>query len=57
MDSIIKFFNNKFIRGYLLLNKKFLSIEIIMLGGTILWFMYSLINSIHFIATHPIIIN
>ena len=57
MDSIIKFFNNKFIRGYLLLNKKFLSIEIFMLGGTILWFMYILINSIHFIATHPIIIN
>ena len=57
MDSIIKFFNNKFIRGYLLLNKKILSIELIMLGGTILWFMYILINSIHFIATHPIIIN
>lgn len=57
MDRIINFFKNKFIRGYLLLNKKFLGLEIFMLGGTILWFMYSLIKAIHFIATHPIIIN
>ena len=57
MDRIIKFFNNKFIHWYLLINKKFLSIEIFIMGGTILLFMFNLITGIHFIATHPIIIN
>ena len=57
MDRIIKFFNNKFIIWYLVVNKKFLSIEIFILGGTILFFMHTLIRGIRFIATHPIIIN
>lgn len=57
MDRIIKIFNNKFIKWYLWINKKFLSIEIFILGITILYFMFSLITGIRFIATHPIIIN
>ena len=57
MDRIIKIFNNKFIKWYLWTNKKFLSIEIFILGTTILYFMHSLITGIRFIATHPIIIN
>ena len=57
MDKIIEMFNNKFIKWYLILNKKFLSIELFILGITILYFMYSLITGIQFIATHPIIIN
>lgn len=57
MDRIIKFFKNKYIVWYLVVNKKFLSIEIFILGGTILLFMSSLITGIRFIATHPIIIN
>ena len=57
MDKIIKIFNNKFIQWYLIINKKFLSIEIFILGSTILYFMYNLIKGIHFIATHPIIIT
>lgn len=57
MDKIIKFFNNKFIYWYLVINKKFLSIEIFVLGGTILYFMFNLMIGIRFIATHPIIIN
>nr|WVH38259.1 hypothetical protein [Trametes maxima] len=55
MDSIIKIFNNKYIKWYLIINKKFLSIEIFILGITILYFMQTLITGIHFIATHPII--
>ena len=57
MDRIIKIFKNKFIIWYLVVNKKFLIIEIFILGGTILLFMNSLITGIHFICTHPIIIN
>ena len=56
MDKIIKYFNNKFIKWYLLINKKFLGIEIFLLGGSIIYFMYSLIIGIRFIATHHIII-
>nr|WVH38304.1 hypothetical protein [Trametes meyenii] len=55
MDSIIKIFKNKYIKWYLLINKKFLSIEIFILGITILIFMQTLITGIHFIATHPIL--
>ena len=57
MDRIINFFNNKFVKWYLVINKKFLTVEIFILGGTILYFMYTLITGIQFIATHPIIIN
>lgn len=60
MDKIIKFFNNKFIYWYLVINKKkkqILSIEIFILGSTILYFMYNLIKGIRFIATRPIINN
>ena len=57
MDKIIQFFNNKYIKWYLTLNKKFISIEICFLGCSILYFMYTLITGIRFIATHPIIIN
>ena len=56
MDRIIKYFNNKFIHWYLVMNKKFLGIEIFLLGSSILYFMYSLITGIRFIATHPITI-
>uniref|UniRef100_UPI0030E06FD3 hypothetical protein n=1 Tax=Daedaleopsis nitida TaxID=1140402 RepID=UPI0030E06FD3 len=57
MDRIIKIFTNKYIYWYLVMNKKFLSIEIFILGGTILYFMHTLITGIRFIATHPILIN
>ena len=57
MDRIINFFNNKYVKWYLVINKKFLTVEIFILGGTILYFMYTLITGIQFIATHPIIIN
>ena len=57
MDRIIKYFKNKYIRWYLFFNKKFLGIEIFMLGTSILYFMYNLSIGIRFIATHPIILN
>lgn len=56
MDRIRNFFNNKFIRWYLDFNKKLMSIEIIILGSSILYFMYTLSKGILFIATHPITI-
>lgn len=56
MDRIIKFFNNKYIKWYLLLNKKFISIEVFILGISIISFMFSLSKGILFIATHPIIL-
>ncbi|KIP01079.1 hypothetical protein PHLGIDRAFT_39726, partial [Phlebiopsis gigantea 11061_1 CR5-6] len=57
MDRIIKYFNNKYIRWYLVFNKKVLGFEICILGSSILYFMYNLSVGIHFIATHPIILN
>ena len=56
MDKIIKIFNNKYIKGYLNINKKFIGFEIFFTGGLILYFMYSLTVALRFIATHPITI-
>lgn len=57
MDRIIKFFNNKVIRWYLLYNKKIMSIEIFLLGIIILTFMHTISKGLLFIATHPITIT
>ena len=57
MDRIIQIFNNKFIKLYLIYNKKMLAIEIFVLGATILYFMYFLLKGTEFIATHPIVFN
>ena len=54
MDIVIKFFKNKFILWYLTWTKRFMNIEIFLLGITILYFMYNLSNVILFIATHLI---
>ena len=55
-DKLMNFFTNKYIRGYINLNKKIIGIEICFLGGSLIYFMYILSYGIHFIATHPIII-
>ena len=34
-----------------------MAIEIFVLGGSILYFMFTLVEGIQFIATHPIIIS
>ena len=57
MDKIINYFNNKFFKWYLIFNKKMIGIEILILGSSIIYFMFNLINGIYFIATHPVIIN
>lgn len=54
MDKIIKIFKNKFILLYLKWNKKAISIEVFLLGGSILYFMFTLSKGLLFIATHPI---
>lgn len=56
-DKLMNLFTNKYIRWYIAFNKKIIGIEICFLGGSILYFMYVLSYGIHFIATHPIIIN
>nr|YP_009739430.1 hypothetical protein [Tricholoma saponaceum]QIC20273.1 hypothetical protein [Tricholoma saponaceum] len=55
--KLMNLFSNKYIRWYIAFNKKIIGIEICFLGGSILYFMYVLSYGIHFIATHPIIIN
>jgi hypothetical protein len=55
-DKLKEYFTNKYIRWYIAFNKKIIGIEICFLGGSILYFMYTLSYGIHFIATHPIII-
>jgi hypothetical protein len=56
-DKIMNYFENKFIRMYVLLNKKIISIELFFLSGSILYFLYVLSSGIRFIATHPIIFS
>jgi len=56
-EKLLNFFTNKYIRWYIAFNKKIIGIELLFLGGSILYFMYVLSYGIHFIATHPIIIN
>jgi hypothetical protein len=56
-DKLINYFKNKYIKLYISINKKFIGIEIFLLGTSIIYFMYILTYGIHFIATHPIIIK
>lgn len=53
-DHILNFFKNKYIRMYVIFNKKIITLEVIFLGLSILYFMYNLSMGIHFIATHPL---
>ena len=54
-DKISNFFTNKYIKWYININKKFIGIELFLLGSNILYFMYFLAKGIRFIAIHPII--
>ena len=54
-ETLINYFNNKYIKWYLNFNKKLMGIELFFLGSSILYFMYMLSNGIKFIAIHPII--
>ena len=56
-DKLINYFKNKYIKLYISINKKFIGIEIFLLGSSIIYFMYNLSYGIYFIATHPIIIQ
>lgn len=56
-DKLINYFSNKYIKLYISINKKFIGIEIFLLGTSIIYFMYNLTYGIHFIATHPISFN
>lgn len=55
-ERIKEFFTNKFIRTYISLNRKIIGIEIFLLGGLILYFMFNLSYGLHFLATHRILI-
>jgi len=55
-ERILKFFSNKYIRWYVNINLKLISLEVFLLGGSILIYMQGLSNGLHYIATHPIII-
>lgn len=56
-NKLIELFTNKYIKWYINFNKKIIGIEICFLGASLLYFMYILSYGIHFICTHPIIIN
>ena len=56
-DKLLNLFTNKYIRWYILYNKKVIGIEIAFLSISILYFMYKLSYGLHFIATHPITFN
>lgn len=54
-DKLASLFKNKYIVWYIKLNKQFMGIEILFLGASLIYFLYSLSTGIHFIATHPIL--
>ena len=56
-EKLLNYFTNKYIRWYIIINRKLIGFEVICLGGSILYFMFNLIKGIQFIATHPIIIS
>nr|YP_009517255.1 hypothetical protein DXG01_000034 [Tephrocybe rancida]YP_009517280.1 hypothetical protein DXG01_000035 [Tephrocybe rancida]AYE93189.1 hypothetical protein DXG01_000034 [Tephrocybe rancida]AYE93190.1 hypothetical protein DXG01_000035 [Tephrocybe rancida] len=56
-DKLLNLFKNKYIRWYIIFNKKIIGLEIIFIGVSLLYFMYYLSYGIHFIATHPITFN
>lgn len=53
-DRVMNYFSNKYIRWYININKKFIGVELFLLGTSLLYFMYILSYGIRFIATHPI---
>lgn len=53
-DKIKNYFNNKYIKMYVSITKKFIAIEIILTSITLLYFMYIIETGLRFIATHPI---
>ena len=53
-DRLLKYFTNKYIRAYLILNKKLIAFEIIMLSGWIGYLLYVILTSLYYIATHPV---
>lgn len=53
-DRIMNYFSNKYIKWYININKKFIGVELFLLGTSLLYFMYILSMGIRFIATHPI---
>ena len=53
-DRIMNYFSNKYIKWYININKKFIGVELFLLGASLLYFMYILSKGIRFIATHPI---
>lgn len=55
-DRILNFFKNKYIRLYVNINLKLIKLEVIFLGGTIIYFLFFISKGIHYIATNPIII-
>lgn len=55
--KLMKYFKNKYILLAIETNKKFIDIELVLTGFSIVYFMFQLTTGIYFIATHPIIIN
>jgi hypothetical protein len=56
-DMLKNYFSNKYIKWYININKKFIGVEIFLLGSSLLYFMYILSQGIRFIAIHPIVIS
>ena len=56
-NRILNLFTNKYIRWYVNVNMKLISIEVFCLGSSILYFMHTLSTGLQYIATHPIIFN
>lgn len=53
-DRILNFFKNKYIRAYIIFNKKMIGLEILILSISLLYFLFTLSKGLHFICTHPV---
>jgi hypothetical protein len=54
-DKLTKYFTNKYILGYININRKFILFEILMLSGWIIYLLYIILMGLHYIAIHPVI--
>jgi len=53
-DRLYSIFTNKYLIKLIILNKKLIGLEIVFLGGSLIYFMYILSYGLHFLVTHPI---
>ena len=56
-EKLLQYFTNKYIVKYISFNREIIKIEIVVVGFLLIYIMYQLAFGLHFLATHPIILD